>query len=319
MRLRLLAAVLLTGPLFAADPELLSLAMPDTQVVAGINVEQVSLAPLGQFVLALSRQQSDAGLQKLIESTGFDPRRDLREILVASNGQPGSHVGIFLARGTFNIPRIVEAALADGATLETYKGVQIIQVKSNKDQGMAFPDATLAIGGDLANVHGAIDRRSAPTAVNSTLAVAVHMASSTEDAWFVSMVPPSQLQPRGPDAKPAEGPFAILQKVQQASGGVKFGANVVLTLRAVSQTPQDASALADVLRSLAGMAQMAAGKEANVTAMVGLLRSLDVSAEGSTTKLSLSIPEQQIEELIKSAPGTPAGGAVGWDPRAPGR
>ena len=54
-------AAILTGSLFGADPELVGLAMPDTQVMAGVNVEQVKLSPLGQFLLAQIPQNSEGG------------------------------------------------------------------------------------------------------------------------------------------------------------------------------------------------------------------------------------------------------------------
>ena len=296
MRLRLFAAAtILTGSLFAADPELVSLAMPDAQVMAGVNVEQVMLSPLGQYLLAQTGQLPDAGLEELIETAGFDPRRDLREILVSSNGLTGRNSGIILARGTFDVPKIVEAAVADGATIETYKGVSIIG--KPKQDAMAFPDSTLAIAGDDAGVRAAIDRKSAPTAISSALAVQVNQLSTTEDAWFVSMVPLNQLQG---NSAAGPGPWSIYGKVQQAGGGVKFGANVVVSLQAVSPTDKDASALADLLRSFASASDLFLPKDVYVGAS-SLLKNLNATAEGPVTTISLSVPESQIEEIIKMA------------------
>jgi hypothetical protein len=313
MRLRLLAAplvlVLLVGSLFAADPGLLSLAPPDSNAMAGINTEQVLLSPLGQY---FSRQQPDPGMQKLIDTTGFDPRRDVREILAATSGQPRNS-GIVLVRGTFDVPRIVEAATANGGTVETYKGVQIIQDKSIVNQGsVAFPDSTIAILGSPADVRAAIDRKSAPTSVSSALAVAVNQASTTEDIWFVTIVPPLQLQPQpaGANAQ-APNPFAVLEKVVSASGGVKFGANLVLTVQAVSQTAQDASTLETVVKSFISMVQTAQASTKDPVRKTDWMRSISISSDGSATNLSVSIPEQRIEEMMQ--PTGPAGGSTGYD------
>jgi len=298
MRLLLFAtATILTGSLYAADPELVSLAVPNSQVMAGVNVAQVMLSPLGQYLLAQNGQLSGAGLPKLMESAGFDPQRDLREILLTMHAQAGTGQGLILARGTFDVPKIVEASGANGGTAETYKGVRIITI--SKQGSMAFPDSTLAIVGDAADVRAAIDRKSAPTAIGSALAAAVNQLSTTEDAWFVSMAPFSQLQPPAPgNAGAGAGPFAIFGKVQQSSGGVKFGANVVVSLQAVSQTDQDASALAAQLRSFAGAADLFLPKDTYVPA-AALLQSLNVTAEGPVTKISLSVPESQIEQMMQ--------------------
>jgi TonB family protein len=310
------AAFVLAGSLFAADPGLVSLAIPDSQVMAGVNVAQVMLSPLGQH-LAQTFRMPDENLQKLLESAGFDPRRDLREILVSANGFTGNNSGIFLARGTFDVPKILEAARAEGSTIETYSGVSIAQ--KSKGDSMALPDSTLAIEGDIASVRAAIDRMSAPTAISSALAVQVNQLSTTEDAWFVSMVPFSQLQPAGA-AGAGPGPFAMLNNVQQASGGVKFGASAVLTLQAVSLTDQDASALANVLRSFAGTGEMFI-KDAYAPA-AALLQSLNVTADGQVTKVSVSVPEAQIEQMMQASHAkepTSSGADAPVRARPPGR
>lgn len=318
MRLRLLAAaIVLTGSLLAADPGLVSLALPDTQLMAGVNVEQLMLSPFGQYLQAQAGQLSDNGLQKLIDTTGFDPRRDLREILVSSSGMPGNGSGLMLARGTFNVARILEAATADGAIVETYKGVSIIQ--KSKQESLAFPDSTLAIAGGAADVRAAIDRKTAPTAIGSALAVEVNRMSTTEDAWFVSMAPLSQLQPQssganGPGGGQFAGPFAGMNKVQQASGGIKFGANVVVSLQAVSPTEQDAAALAAVLKSFAGVSDLFMHDQ--YVAAGALLKSLNVTADGPATKISLSVPETQIEQMIQAAHANQPSASIGVDPLA---
>src|ERR1700733_9275034 len=161
MRLRLIAAsCFLAGSaqiMLAADPGLLSLAMPNARAMTGVNVEQARLSLFGQYLMAEIAAR-EAGLQALIDATGFDPRRDLREILVASPAEAGSKSGVILARGTFDVARIVEAARSIGQTAETYKGVEILGDPAKGS--LAFLDATLAIAGEGADVRAAIDRRS---------------------------------------------------------------------------------------------------------------------------------------------------------------
>lgn len=293
MRLRLLAAAtLLAGSLMAADPELLSLAAPDSQVIAGINVERALLSPLGQFGVAQATQASGNDLQKMIELTGFDPRRDLREILISAKGQPGNGSVLMLARGAFDIPKIM-AGIPGGGTAVTYKGVSILQ--PSKTQALAFPDSTLAIFGEPADVNAAIDRKTAPTSINSALAVEVNRVSATEDAWFVSTTPISKLQPT-PTSGP--NPLAMLSKVQQAIGGVTFGANVVVSLQAVSETAQDASTLAMLLKA-AGIG-LSGNSDLQATTAAELLKSLNVTSDGPVTKISWSMPESQIEQMIQA-------------------
>src|SRR5437899_7055264 len=112
MKAQILTATLFTafsGALSAADPQLLNLVMPDAKVVAGVNVEQAKGTQFGQYILN-QMQTNDASLQQLVALTGFDPRRDVRELLVSSDGTPQGHTGLALARGNFDVAKITGVA-----------------------------------------------------------------------------------------------------------------------------------------------------------------------------------------------------------------
>jgi TonB family protein len=285
------------GSLSAADPELISLAPPNSQVMWGVNVEQVILSPLRQLVAQQSGIFSDTRLQRIMEAGGFNPMRDLREILVTWSGLPGDESSITLVRGTFDIPKIMEAATAAGSTVETYKGVPV--VRQSAQDSLAFPDSSMAIMGGDAGVRAAIDRKSAPAAISAALAVKVNQLSSTEDAWFVSMAPLAQSQGPPPGAAGSNEPaglLKILNKVQQSSGGIKLGANVTVSLQAVSATDQDAATVAAALKSLvAAVTLMDNAKSPPFAQMAALLQNVNITPDGKVTTITLSVPEAAIK------------------------
>ncbi|MFN7994574.1 MAG: hypothetical protein U0Q18_13290 [Bryobacteraceae bacterium] len=305
MRLRFCAAIALwAGSLFGADPGLLSLAMPDARVMAGVNFDQTKSSPFGQFLLAQAARE-ETGLQVLIGTTGFDPRRDVREVLMASTGQGGQQNGVLLIRGTFDVARIVGAALSGDKPVEEYMGVQVIGFGNGGHGSLALLDSTLAIAGTDPEVRAAIDRKSTPAAIPSDLAVRVNQLSTTSDVWFVSLVPLAQLKPQmAPEGETPRQPDMV-NKVQQASLSVKFGSNVALTAQTVSPTAQDATALADMVRFLSGMAKMNAARDPSAAGLISLLEAIIVKTDGAVTTLSLTVPEQQIEQMIDagSVPG----------------
>src|SRR5262245_21942946 len=96
----LVAAFSGTLPAAAADPQLVNLVMPDAKLLGGVNVNQAKASPFGQYILTQMTSQ-DQELQKLTALTGFDPTRDVQELLLASDGNPKNHTGLALARGTF--------------------------------------------------------------------------------------------------------------------------------------------------------------------------------------------------------------------------
>jgi len=95
------------GTLPAADPRLLNLVMPDAKILAGVNVAQARTSPFGQYILSQIQNQA-TGFDQLTALTGFDPRRDVSELLAASNSNPHGSGALVLATGTFN-PAVITA------------------------------------------------------------------------------------------------------------------------------------------------------------------------------------------------------------------
>jgi hypothetical protein len=283
------------GVLPAADPQLMKLVMADVKVMSDINVMQAKLSPFGQFVLS---QMESSHFQQLVIETGFDPRQDLIELLLVSNGAPGAANSLALASGVFNPAKIAAAAAANGATQETYKGVNIIE-SPKKTEGIAFPSESIMIAGSVANVKAAIDRQAAPATLPPSLVTQANQLSVTQDAWALSTVSPAALAPSSDPKPPAVGgvtiPPNILQQVQSGYLGVKFGASVAFTAQAQSDTAENATALAGLLQLFGNLAQMQATQNPGAAAFA---KSLTVTAAGTTVNISASVPEAQFQQLL---------------------
>jgi len=285
------------GTLPAADPQLLDLVMPDAKVLAGVNVDQAKTSPFGQYVIAQFQAQ-DQHLQQMIAQTGFDPTRDLHEILVASTGSQPHAPALTAARGTFSIDKINAAAQSAGAASETYKGITILEDPKHAG-GYAFLNSTLAIAGDVASVKGAIDRQSAPSPLPAALLVKVNQLSASEDAWAISAIPLPNLVLPGNGGTGATTATGILQKIEQASGGVKLGAqSVVASGELQADTATDAKQIADALQFLVNLGQM----QAQNSQVPTLLKSLAVTANGTAVQISLNVPEPEAEALFPFKP-----------------
>ena len=289
-------ATVFAGVLPAADQQLLNLVMPDAKSLAGVNVDQAKNTPFGQYILTQIQQSEDKGLQELISNTGFNPTTDVSEVLFASNNTPNT--GLALARGNFNVTTISMAATTHGGAVETYKGATIIE-DPKQTHAIAFLNSNYVVAGDLADVKAAIDRQTVPAPIPSSLAVQVNQWSTTEDAWALTTAPPAAKAGAGTPTIPGIGSLS-LQTIQSAAAGVKFGNNVVLTAQAQASNPNDAQQLAGALQLLVNMAQMQVN---NQNPQAGaILNSLQVSAQGTTLNASLSVPEDQLQQIIKSGP-----------------
>jgi len=303
-------AIIFAGLLPAADPQLLNLVMPDAKMLAGVNVDQAKASPFGQYVL-VQVQAQDQHLQQLVTLTGFDPTRDLHELLMASNGVQPHPSSLVLALGSFDAGKIGAAAQAGGATTQTYDNVTIL-IDPQGANAVAFLNGTVAVAGDVASVKGALDRQTAPAPLDAALLVQVNQLSAAEDAWAVSEVPPPAINPPANATNMPNIPLGVFQKIQQGSGGVKFGAQIVITAVAQTATPADATAMAGVLQFLVNLGQLQQQKNPQA---VAILNSLVVTASGNAVSISLSIPEAQAESAFNLKPNAVARPNV----RQPGR
>ena len=283
------------------SPSLLNLVMPDATVVSGMNVDQSITSPFGQYVLA-QMQFNDSDFLQFMTATGFDPRKDLHEIVAAtpSNSSTTVHTALILGRGVFQPAMIVGSATSKGGVITNYRGYTLIGPPpghTDAPAAVTFLDSAIAVMGDLASVKGAIDRKLAGTAFAGPLATQAVQLSATNSAWFATGAPLADFMSTRQSGN--LGPMAqsgLIQSVQQASGGVQFGSTAItLSADAVTASPQNAQALVDVMKffisMIAGNAQASPG-------VASIANSTQLTVSGSTAHISLVLPEAQVEQLL---------------------
>jgi hypothetical protein len=298
----------------AADSQLLNMVMPDAKVIAGVNVDSAKNSPFGLYVLA-QIQSNNTELQQLIALTGFDPTRDVDEVLVATPSAAGSKVsGLVLARGTFD-PAMATLATAKGAVIEVYNGVTILEGE-DQQAGIAFISTARVAAGDIASVKAAIDRQGPNPALPAAVVTQVNTWSTNEDAWVITTVPLSALAPAGAGVGTTGGttsgntmpnPMAgVLQQVLQIGGGVKFGSSVVGTAAITADNAADATQIANTLQFFVNLMQMQAQKNPQ---LANVAQGFSVNAQGTTVNVTITLPEAQFQQLFqmekKAAVGAP--------------
>ena len=289
---------------FAADPGLLSLVMPDAKIVVGIEAAQARNSPFGQYVLS-HMQANDANLNNFISQTGFDPRTDVTEMILASNSDPKTPhgQGLVLIKGVFDVTKLTAAAQAHGGTILPFQGLDIISYPARNSQqfarGIVFLDSSTAITGDIGLVETAIQQRKSNIQPSSSLLDKIAHVSGNNDFWFVSLVPISQFSAALPDPnlRSALG-GNVLASINQLSGGVSLANSVAVSIDAVANNSQNAQSLADVLKFAASLVQLNSQNNPQSAQIAALLSTLNTTVAGNVTSISFSIPEQQLEQLL---------------------
>lgn len=295
-----LAAVLFAAPAMAADAELMKLVMPDVRAVAGVNVTAVVESPLGKFLLA---KAAGAGAgqngQSFTAMTGFNPVRDLSEVLLATSADAAEPTALVLVKGKFDKEKIAATLGArPGMTVSTYEGSTLISGVApgqKEEQGMAFLGGTVAVMGHLALVKAALDRSTGSTAIDPALAEQVSRRSAAADVWFVSTVMP-QVAGAGGAGKAtgaAQAALPFLQGIRSSSGGMRLGSNVQLDLEVTAADVQNAVALSAYI----GMAKAIGTSNKQVASALPFLQDMQSEVHGNALKVALSIPESQVETL----------------------
>src|SRR5690242_6925191 len=184
------------------DPTLAAFVPADATMLAGVRMDEIRVTPLYQRMLAEKRLGQ---LDDFARETGFDPRKDVRELLVASNGTDA----LVAARGTFKIREV------EGAAKTSYKGYTLY---TRGQGGVALIDSSTALAGNLRAVQAALDRykagqRSGP----AELLARAREIPSQNQIWSVSNGFGSLLNGRIPDSGNAANAGRILKALENAT------------------------------------------------------------------------------------------------------
>ena len=279
----------------AADSALLTRIMPDAGLIAGVQVQRVAKTQFGQSIFSHLPTDDDS-FQAFKDATGFDPQRDLEEIVIASpDAIEGGERPLMLVRGRFNTERIRTFL---GATSSLKKqdvnGTELYLTSGARPQAFAFVGSDLAIAGDQEDVRRALAPQAAGNALLSAKAVEL---SGAHDAWFVTSNP-SMLTGRLND-KRVQGAVQgeLFKSIEQSSGGIDFGPATRFAGQAVLKNAEDASSLADVAKFLFNLMQ-AQGVKGAVGEFVSAISGFDASASGNQVNVVFSVPEAKLQNLL---------------------
>ncbi len=279
------------------DPALAALVSGDAVLLAGARMDALRATPIYKArVVGKPQPLLDAVADRL----GVDLRRDVAELLIASDGKHA----LVMARGKF-APGNVEAKLVrKGARRTTYRGHALI---GDERAVAAFFDAGIVVAGAPPAVQALIDRRNRGVRAASPLLDKVKAIPAGNQLWAVT----SDASALAAEL-PATGNWAAVRKIVEMLGASTLAADLGsgLALRASGEcrSEADARTLSDALRGLIGLARLT-----NPDDQPELLRAYDgirVAQERQTVRLTAEIAQPLLDKLIarleqSGLPGTP--------------
>lgn len=228
------------------DNVLAQMVPADTTTLIGMRMQQIESTTLFRKLVA---QGKIPQMDQFARESGFDPRRDVRDLLLASNGKQT----VFLGRGTFNLKTPEKARKLN------YHGFVIL---SNDDpektpSGFCILDSTLAAAGPLPILKAALDQYKSGNRNNAAaLLTRARSIGENYQFWVVAAGNARLVSENLPGASNGPDFGRIFGSLQNAL----FEADLSNGLKGLAEgycaSAQDAKSLSDAARGMIGMARL---------------------------------------------------------------
>jgi hypothetical protein len=242
------------------EPAMAAFISPDAVAVAGVRLDSIRETPLYRKLAGENRLPRFA--------SNLDPKRDLHEILLASDGKNV----LAIARG------VIPAKPAGDLNAAEYKGFTLY--------------------GSSSSVQAAIDRsKSGGAGAPRDLMERARVLPADAQIWAVVSgwrgLAPDQLREMGN----LSNLDRVLRLVEGANLTVDLRTGVHAAFTSDSRTDADAKTLADSLRGLAGLARMAATR--NQPDLQRAFDGLQVKQDGRRVNVNVDLAEDLAEKLVR--------------------
>lgn len=263
------------------DPLLASMVPPDTVMLMGVRMEALRSTALYQKMLA---RQRFSDLDDFAKRTNFDPRKDVREMLIASDGSES----VVLARGSFRITPLKETKQS------TYKGATLY---SQGDSAVAILDSTTAVAGRETAVRKAIDQKRARGAAPGALLTKARSLPSTSQVWAVVLgwgKLGDQMMPRSGNAANFS---RILKSLETSTLHADLRSGVQAAIDGVAKTEQDAKTLGDAARGFVGLGRLSVPE--NQPEMLRVFDGIKVDQQQRSLRVTIQIAPELVDSMLK--------------------
>ena len=272
------------------DPALALLVPADTILLAGIRMEDLRATP---FYKKSVGQRSLPVLDSLAKETGLDPRKDIWELLFASDGTKTA----ILARGQFSSQGLEPRLERQGATRAPYKGYTLI---GNEQGAVVFMNATTAVAGRPATVRAIIDQRGRSTGLPPALKQKISAIPAGNQVWLVANGGFGELAKAAPNAGNLANLARIMSMLENVTAAADFRAGLSMFATGVCRSDQDARSLGDALRGLVGLARLST--PSNDPDMLRVYDGIQVAQQQRTVRVDVKLSQELLDKALAKLP-----------------
>ena len=206
---------------------------------------------------------------------GFDPLKDLDEVLITSTGEGENPPVLLVLRGRFDVDRFASGAAS-------YHGVPMLE-DGKKAGAIAILDRSTAIAGDAPLVRAAIDRRGSGAGIAASLAARIEPLRSRYSIWGIGDLLEHPAAHAGePDP---------MDSVDQFEIGADLAHGLELSAKVHVRSREDAEKLASAVVLAETMMK---GGQASPNGT-----KVEMHTEDGWLTLSLTIPQEALNQAIQ--------------------
>ena len=268
------------------DPALASLVPPDAVFLAGVRLDALRATPAYQkWVAARPRPLVD----EFARETGLDVRKDLWELLLASDGRST----LVMARGKFGPPGQEPRLGREGARRMPYKGYTLM---GNESAALVFMNTSTAVAGPAPALRSLIDQRDrSDRGQAKSLLGMLSTIPARSQMWAVSVGTPA-LAGKLPQSGNLANLGKILALLESSTLAVDLRTGLNLVATGVCRAEQDARTLGDAIRGLIGLARLTTPD--NEPEMLRAYDGIRVEQQQRSVRLEALIPQDALDKLL---------------------
>jgi hypothetical protein len=273
-----------------ADAVLQKYVPADTTMLAGVEVEKVEQSPLYQ---RLQGQLNPEHVNEIVQQFGFDPRKDVAAVLIASNGRET----VALARGRFPVQQLQAKFEQDHMRRNKYKGHEFFE---DGKHALIFLRKDVMAAADIATIKRLVDQ-TVDGQGGISAALQERLAHLRKDAtvWVVSDHGlPLMGVPLRQDVESALS--NIRGYVTGVTAGTAFDDGVHFQGDVDCISPEGAQRVHDALRGGIGLARLATND--NAMDMLRLYDSINVDKSDKQVKVSADVAGSLIDKVWPRLP-----------------
>jgi len=299
MLLLCLAALLAICPTVEAgqpvstEANLWQFVHPEAKILIGVDWQKVKTSPTGKM---FAKQLASQGAKFKSSGAGLEMIEQFERVIISGKdvnvtGPESKSAMVIAVEGKIDRAQLKKTMPA-GTAVERYKGIDLLVPPRSKtaDMLLAVLNERFALFGDREAITRVLDGQTG--AGDAALLQRANELASRCEIWIVS----SSLGAKGGDgASPA---MKQLEDIESMDLGISLQKGLGLRANLITKSEDSAKGFATLAQLMTSMATQNPKQSPEVS---NIIRSLNVTTEGTSVRMSVDIPLAQLERGVVQA------------------